>query len=162
MTAVNCWGRQQLLSQMMQSYSCFWEFSKRICLCQLNMQLKGIGFMYNDVKVNCLLHRTIVLYFQVGSYSKERETGGRWSRTSCIIFHIWYVKHTWLSNCRMKLCKTGCKLTASWFQLDANKNVLWLWTECKLIFCLGLSWCWQEHALGFDQFVSKDMAGPSC
>jgi len=101
-TAVNCWGRQQLLCQMIQSYSCFLECRKIICLCQLNMQLKGSCFIFNYMKLNCWLPRIIEFYFQVGDYSKERESGGRWLRIYCIIFHIWYVKVTWLFSCRIK------------------------------------------------------------
>ena len=38
-TAVNFWKRQLLLCQTTQSYSCFLQCSKIICLYQLNMQL---------------------------------------------------------------------------------------------------------------------------
>ena len=88
-TAVNCWRRQQLLSQMIQSYSCFLQCRKTICLCQLNMQLWGGCYMFNYMKVNCWLSRIIELYFKIGKLTRERESGRMWSRLYCIIFHIW-------------------------------------------------------------------------
>ena len=98
LTAVNCWGRQQLLCQMIQSYSFFLQSRNIICLYQLNMQLWGSCFMFNYMKLNCWLSTIIELYFQVGNYSKETESVGRWLRRYCVIFHIWYVKLTWLSS----------------------------------------------------------------
>ena len=130
---MNCWRRQQLPSQMIQSYSFFWQYRKIICLCQLNMQLYGTYIMFDYMKLNFWLSRIKELYFQFGNYSEERESVGRLLRICCTIFHIWYVKLTWLYSSRMRwYISTESKLTFSWSQLDANENVLWFWTACEL------------------------------
>ena len=96
-TAVNCWEGQQLLSQMIQSYSCFLQCRKGIYLCQLNMQFKGSGLMFNHMKLNCWWLKIIELYFQVGDYLEKRQGGGRRLRIYCGVFHTWYVKLDYLA-----------------------------------------------------------------
>ena len=93
-TAVNCWGRQQIHSQIIQSYSFFWQCRRITCVCQLNMQSWWGSYFKSSYKINCWLPRVVETCFQVGNWSKERESGGRWLRIYCVIFHIWYVQLT--------------------------------------------------------------------
>ena len=67
------------------------QCSKIMCLYQLNMQLWGSCYMINYRKLYCWLPRIIELHFQAGNYSKGRQSGGRWLKIYCNIFHIWYV-----------------------------------------------------------------------
>jgi len=59
---------------------------------------------------------------------------------------------------------TACESGSGWpFMLVADKSMLWVLNSMWVRIWLALpSCCWQEHALGFEQDVSQDLAGPSC
>ena len=58
-----------------------------------------------------------------------------------------------------KVCKSG----SGWpFLCVADKSMLWVLNSGWVRIWLALpACCWQEHALGFKQHVSQDLAGPS-